>query len=300
MSLLPKGDKSMFGPQVSSTKPTNPAYGFGTSGRTSSTKLLFTKEQTGSNVGLVSPGPIYDVPSSLGLQMSSKNNTAPAFKFGARSLSDSNLSKESRPGPGTYGYDGSMGKQIASQKNTSASWKFGSSNRWSNWKSDFKATYATPGSELPKPASGWLGDAAAFSFGTSGRHQIGQGNPGSKPTFRSAPGPGSYSTASSLGPQLMSQKKTSSQFKFGSATRDKSQKVYLTHAHEREYVGQHSPAPNAYTLKSSLGSQTSSKNQSSATFKFGTADRFSDVKARSGIETGGIPPMNPGPGSYMV
>eukprot|EP00854_Cymbomonas_tetramitiformis_P009696 gene9696-11492_t len=153
--VLPKGDKSMFGPQISSEKPTNPAYGFGTSGRTSSTKLLFTKDQTENNVGL----------------------------FGARSLSDSNLAKESRPGPGTYGCESSMGKQNDSKKNNSSAWKFGSSNRMSQWKGDFKEVYSVPGSELPRPASGWLGDAAAFSFGTSGRYEVGKGTPGSKPTF---------------------------------------------------------------------------------------------------------------------
>lgn len=294
--VLPKGDKSMFGPQISSEKPTNPAFGFGTSGRTSSTKLLFTKDQTENNVGLISPGPIYDVPSSLGPQNASKNESAPAYKFGARSLSDSNLAKESRPGPGTYGCESSMGKQSDSKKNNSSAWKFGSSNRMSQWKGDFKEVYSVPGSELPRPASGWLGDAAAFSFGTSGRHEVGKGAPGSKPTYRLTPGPGNYQASSSLGPQQQSQKNSSSMFKFGSATREKTQKVYLTHAHEREYVGQHSPAPNAYMLKSSLGGQTSSKNVTSATFKFGSSDRFSDVKKRSGP----VPALTPGPGSYSV
>ena len=54
-------------------------------------------------MGKVGPGPIYDVPSSVGAQTNSKKYTAPAFKFGSRAGSDYNLAKESRPGPGEYG-----------------------------------------------------------------------------------------------------------------------------------------------------------------------------------------------------
>eukprot|EP00217_Crustomastix_stigmatica_P004419 CAMPEP_0183805902 /NCGR_PEP_ID=MMETSP0803_2-20130417/38290_1 /TAXON_ID=195967 /ORGANISM="Crustomastix stigmata, Strain CCMP3273" /LENGTH=295 /DNA_ID=CAMNT_0026050661 /DNA_START=118 /DNA_END=1005 /DNA_ORIENTATION=- len=290
--------KSMFGPQISSTKPSFPAYGFGTSVRMSSTRLFHTKEQTASNVGMVSPGPIYDVPSAVGAQTSSKNVTAPSFKFGARSISDSNLTKESRPGPGTYETEASLGRQTTSQKNTSAAWKFGTSNRWSNFKTDFKHNYETPGMDYPRPASGWLGDAAMFSFGTSGRHVIGMGNPGAKPSFQLVPGPGTYTAPSSLGLQMTSQRGTAAQFKFGTATRLATQKVYLTHAHEREYLGQHSPAPNAYKLNSSLGVQQSSRNLSAPNFKFGSADRFSEIRTTSNKLPAKF--SSPGPGSYGV
>mmetsp|Transcript_15967 Transcript_15967/g.22056 ORF Transcript_15967/g.22056 Transcript_15967/m.22056 type:complete len:302 (+) Transcript_15967:277-1182(+) len=292
--------KSMFGSQINSTKPTNPAFGFGTSGRTSSTKLFFTKEQSMHNVGQISPGPIYDVQSSLGGQISSKNTSFPAFKFGARSLMDVNLAKESRPGPGTYAVEGSIGRQTASQRETAQSWKFGSSNRWASFKSDFKENYMTPGYDNPRLSKGWLGDASAFSFGTSGRHEVGQGIPGSKPTFRLSPGPGTYALQSSLGAQQLSQKNSASQFKFGTQTRERADKVYLTHAHERALFGQHSPAPNAYTLKSSLGNQLSSKNRTSSNFRFGSADRFSETKNVRDKEGGDVPAWTPGPGSYCV
>jgi len=227
--------------------------------------------------------------------MDSRSNSAPAYKFGARSASDANLAKESRPGPGTYAFPDSLGNQFNSKKNTAAAWKFGSSNRWSNFKSDFKACYQTPGMDLPNLAAGWLGDAAMYSFGTSGRHVIGSGNPGSKPSFFGSPGPGTYTAQSSLGMQPMSNKETASRFKFGTATREKTHKVYLTHSHEREYLGQHSPAPNAYMMKSSIGLQYSSRNTTAANFKFGSADRFSEIRTQ-----GKIPTLTPGPGSYGV
>lgn len=293
-------DKSMFGIQTVSTKPTFPAYGFGTSGRTSSTKLLFTKEQCASNVGLVGPGPIYDVPGALGGQISSKHTTFPAFKFGARALMDSNLAKESRPGPGTYAVEGAIGRQTASQKPTAQAWKFGSSNRWSSFMSASKENPPTPGYDNPRPSEGWLGDAAAFSFGTSGRHQIGIGIPGIKPTFALAPGPGTYVNTGCLGAQQLSQRATAAQFKFGTQTRERANKVYLTHAHERSLFGQHSPAPNIYTMKSSFGGQLSSKNRTSASMRFGSADRFSEVRSAREKEAGEMPFHTPGPGSYCV
>lgn len=288
----------MFGQQVSSLRPSFPAYGFGTSKRMSSTRLFHTKEQSAKNVGMESPGPIYDVPSAIGPQTSSKTVTAPSFKFGSRSESDMNLSKEARPGPGTYETEESLGMQRTSQKNTSACWKFGTSNRWSNFKGDFKSSYETPGMVNPRPASGWLGDAAMFSFGTSGRYEVGTGIPGAKPSYVLAPGPGTYAAASSLGLQNLSQRGTASQFRFGTATRIHQSKVYLTHAHEREYLGQHSPAPNAYKLNSSLGNQMSSRNLSSPNFKFGSADRFSEI--RTSANKLPIKYCSPGPGSYGV
>jgi len=296
-------DRSMFGPQVLSKKPNFPAFGFGTSGRTSSTKLFFSKEQSARNLGMTSPGPIYDLQSSLGGQISSKNSTFPAFKFGTKAMLDSNLAKESRPGPGTYPLGGSIGSQMESAKATATSWKFGTSNRWGV--KDAGPDGANAQLVDPRPTSGWLGDAAAFSFGTSKRYTVGEGIPGCKPTFRLSPGPGSYQVQSCLGTQPLSQKTTSTNVKFGTQTRERAVKVYLTHAHERSLMGQHSPAPNTYTLKSSIGNQLTSKNRTASSFKFGTGDRFTEAKKTldgngSKSLTKGIPAYTPGPGSYCV
>ena len=285
----------MFGDQILSNRNSNPKYGFGTAGRQSSFKLFHTKEQTAGNVGIVGPGPIYDVPSSVGLQNNSRKNSAPAYRFGARAASDANLQKEARPGPGTYAHTDSLGMQWNSKKNTSSAWKFGSSNRWTNFKSDFKPNFQTPGFTPPNLGAGWLGDAPMYSMGTSGRYVIGSGNPGSKPTFMNAPGPGLYQYQAGFGAQPLSNRESAFRTRFGTATREKTHKVYLTHAHERELIGQHSPAPNKYQMKSSLGMQLSSTNPSSANFKFGSSDRFSEIKT-----AGKVPMLFPGPGSYGV
>ena len=57
-------------------------------------------------------------------------------------------------------------------------------------RADFKDEFKTPGCFNPRPSKGWLGDASAFSFGSSRRHEIGIGVPGQKPTHRGAPGYG--------------------------------------------------------------------------------------------------------------
>ena len=288
----------MFGPQILSARDTAPAYGFGSSGRADTTKLFLTKEQTATYVGKVGPGPIYDVPSSVGYQTLSKNNTAPSYKFGSRAASDVNLNRVSHPSPGEYGAGPmSVGPQFLSNNENSTSWKFGSGNRWSKFVNQRKEFDETPGMGLPGLPAGWLGDAAAFTMGASKRYEIGVGIPGSRPSFRKSPGPGTYKTAIALGPQIMSNKESASHAKFGTSSRLQQEKVYLTAGHERAMFGIYSPAPNTYGATSSLGQQWLSRNPNAQNFKFGTADRFSEIRSKDGSVA--LRPT-PGPGSYGV
>jgi hypothetical protein len=71
----------------------------------------------------------------------------------------------------------------------------------------------------PRPANGWLGDAAAFSFGTSGRYVVGAGTPGCTPTFCFSPPPGTYKIDGSFGQQHLSQRATAAAYKFGTQVR---------------------------------------------------------------------------------
>jgi hypothetical protein len=71
----------------------------------------------------------------------------------------------------------------------------------------------------PRPASGWLGDAAAFSFGTSGRYIVGAGTPGCTPSFCYSPPPGTYKIDGSFGNQNLSQRSTAAAYKFGTQVR---------------------------------------------------------------------------------
>jgi hypothetical protein len=72
--------------------------------------------------------------------------------------------------------------------------------------------------------------------------------------------------------------------------------VYLTADHERAMFGMYSPAPNTYGATSSLGQQWLSRNANAQNFKFGSADRFSEVRNKDGFS--GQP--TPGPGAYSV
>jgi len=72
----------MFGQQHDSKKTTAPIFGFGSADRVQLQKVFLTPEHSKSDYGKNSPGPIYDLKSSVGKQASSKNNTAPLFSFG--------------------------------------------------------------------------------------------------------------------------------------------------------------------------------------------------------------------------
>lgn len=289
--------KSMFGSQILSARETAPAYGFGTSGREATKKLFITKEQTASLVGQVGPGPIYDLPSSVGYQSDAKKKTAPAYKFGTKAELDTSTKKVTHPSPGEYGAGPpSVGPQFLSKNANATSWKFGSGNRWSKFANERKEFDETPAGGMPALPAGWLGDAAAFSMGTSKRHDIGTGGPGFIPTHLQAPGPGTYQSQSSLGPQTLSNKESATHAKFGTSSRKHAEKVYITAEHERAMFGMYSPAPNTYGATSSLGQQWLSKNSNAQNFKFGTADRFSEIRNKDGMS---LQPT-PGPGSYGV
>ncbi|GMH40630.1 hypothetical protein BSKO_08534 [Bryopsis sp. KO-2023] len=286
------GTNSTFGEQILSKKPTRPKYSFGTSGRT---EKIYDKEFTSRNFGKTSPGCAYETPSSLGPQQLSKRSNAPSHKFGNRYSSDVNFKKENRPGPGIYDSHQSLGKQTQSHRLNTPTWKFGTSERWSQYNQTFKGQYKTPPATTSKHPSGDLGDAPAFTFhGKGKRADVGVGLPGSKPTFIEDPGPGTYSKTSAFGAQADARKASMPRTRVGTGERINGNKQYLSVAHERALYGLHSPSPNLYNPAKSIGQQVNSRKQSSPNMKFGTSDRFSDVKH---------PPTKkgtPGPGSYVV
>jgi hypothetical protein len=67
--------------------------------------------------------------------------------------------------------------------------------------------------------------------------------------------------------------------------------IFLTKEHSKAESGHESPGP-VYELKSSVGKQVSSKNESPAAFSFGTSDRFEKMSA------GKMREVAPGPGQY--
>ncbi len=68
------------------------------------------------------------------------------------------------------------------------------------------------------------------------------------------------------------------------------------HEHEVDLYGKHSPAPNLYNPTKSL--QMTSRVATPSSFRFGSGDRFSQVKPRDNRRLPGF--ATPGPGSYVV
>ncbi len=128
---------------------------------------------------------------------------------------------------------------------------------------------------------------------------MGKGSPGVEPSFLQAPGPGTYDSKSSLGKQSETKKQSSQQVKFGTSARGEN-KVYVSRQHEREVLGNQSPGPK-YLLPNSVGPQVTSKNKSASSIKFGSSDRFSEVKQQVRRKTKyPKPTVTPGPGSYCI
>jgi hypothetical protein len=214
-----------------------------------------------------------------------------------RNAGDYSLSKDAQPGPGAYEVEGSVGKQMMSRKATAPNSKFGTGNRFSITASGKQDE--TPGAGDARLAAGWMGDAPATGFyGKGKRYDTGKGMPGCTPTRMTTPGPGQYEGPSSFGHQTMSKKTTSAVVRVGTAPRAAFAKQYISPGHERSLLGQHSPGAGAYQQPSGIGIQTMSKKRTSANTKFGSGDRFSEIKPRS-KERAKIN-LGPGPGSYVV
>ena len=81
---------------------------------------------------------------------------------------------------------------------------------------------------------------------------------------------------------------------FGTSTRERWGKTYISPAHLKDLYGQGSPAPDTYTLQSSLGRQVINSRVTYPARSFGIEDRFdADRRYRRAAVT-------PGPGAYRV
>lgn len=207
--------------------------------------------------------------------------------------------KESRPGPGQYENTSAVGKQPLSAKPSQPTCKIGTGTRFSAFKNEWKPDFATPGAGEWTPGSGWLGDAPKYSFhGQGQRAHITTGLVGNKPTNWEDPGPGTYERPASMGTQHDSRKATSWRTRVGTADRNQIRYTqFISPAHNVELCGKHSPAPNQYNPTHSL--TMTSKVPAPAKYRFGSEDRFSQVKPREKHKP--LPGLAvPGPGTYVV
>lgn len=106
-----------------------------------------------------------------------------------------------------------------------------------------------------------------------------------------------YNTVGSnsmFGSQALSERQSSGAFGFGTSTREKAIRMYISPAHLKESYGRASPAPDTYTLQSSLGRQVLDQKVSYPARSFGMEDRFDrDRRDARAAQT-------PGPGAYRI
>lgn len=101
------------------------------------------------------------------------------------------------------------------------------------------------------------------------------------------PGAGQYNQIGACERQYDSKKQSLPVYGFGTCTRQRRHKVYISQEHEKSHYGENSPGPASIGPDTSFGKQQSSKKNSAAAWKFGSSKRlvYNDS-------------TTPGPGAY--
>ena len=174
------------GQQVSSSKQTQPMFGFGSAGREHVAKVFVSEDHNKSLFGIDSPGPqVYTLQGAVGRQDLSKTRNQPAWVFASsnRFRYDHVKRAATSPGPGSYTLSQSVGSQVVSTKASSPMPGFGTSNRDQMNKLYISTEHekAQSGNNSPGPCNYALPEAtgrqplskfksgASWGFGTSSR-----------------------------------------------------------------------------------------------------------------------------------
>lgn len=178
-----------------------------------------------------------------------------------------------------------IGVQYDSKKATAPIFGFGSSDRANLAKVFLSAEHAKsdygkmgPGpiydlkSSFGRQDSSKMNSGPLFSFGTADRFQKPSADRAKRQT--AVPGPGAYSAPSSIGRMVDSTHESAAQFGFGSSNRDHAAKVFLSAEQAKINFGLGSPGPSAYTARSGVGPQYSSRNETAPIYGFGSEERF--------------------------
>jgi len=102
-----------------------------------------------------------------------------------------------------------------------------------------------------------------------------------------------YSTKSTFGNQYYSNRGTAPSFGFGTMSRERQHKVFMSPTHSKHGIPL-SPGPAVYSLTPSVGNQLHSKKETEPKWQFGTDSRF---KPPNKMHGGNI---TPGPGAYII
>jgi hypothetical protein len=297
--------RSMFGSQPLSARRSAASYGFGSSTRDHQAKLFISQAHSATaGYGLGSPGPAtYGLRASVGRQEDARKASAPSYGFSTNERFTVSKDTDAANAPLGGFSASSFGNQASSSTASQPKFGFGSAHRnqmervfisEEHNKSMFgkhspgPCSYTLKGAMGKQDASRLNGNAAtqpAWAFGSTKRFQYDHVK-----RAMNSPGPGSYAMTASVGKQ--STRESAPIFGFGSSTRENQAKVYMSPEHEKGNFGRGSPGPCTYTLQQSVGTQRLSKDHSSASWGFGTADRWSGGPRSSD--------MSPGPGSYCI
>ncbi|KAH7445402.1 hypothetical protein KP509_01G007200 [Ceratopteris richardii] len=174
----------------------------------------------------------------------------------------------------------SFGRQPLSHRATEPAVRFGSSDRVKLGKLYYNAELSKcrigidgPGpvydvkSTLGKQFISKNESSPTIRFGSANRftrHRYGEGTPG----------PGTYNSSSSFGPQVLSYQQSPWFADFSRSTRDQQNKIYLSTEFDKNKYGTQSPGPCVCDLRSSLGPQTTAPNRTAPQISFGGEKRF--------------------------
>ncbi|KAJ1623721.1 hypothetical protein T492DRAFT_1053011 [Pavlovales sp. CCMP2436] len=173
-----------------------------------------------------------------------------------------------------------LGKQIPSNRKSGPSYSFGKSEKIpsakvSNSPGAYRVARALTRTTFSKTAP-------AYSFGSGARSDFTQG--------RKSPGPKYAIPTATFGPQVLSNYRSDSGSRFGTASRDQAARAGLSKemAQSPNFANKEGPGPSVYTLPASLGRQTSTAGgmEPKPEWGWGTAERFPDRSSG---------PYSPGP-----
>ena len=120
--------KSMFGEQSLASRRSSPNYGFGSSTRAIESKRFIGSEHAKTSLMPVSPGPNYEMGSSVSPSFSTRAASPAMWQFGTAERFSHRSGKRS-PGPGAYENPGAFGRQGLSNRSTFPKYGFGTVDR---------------------------------------------------------------------------------------------------------------------------------------------------------------------------
>jgi len=101
--------RSMMGAQSSSMRRSSPSFSFGSSNRAGAAKVYTDRERSHTSD---TPGPVYSLRPSIGIQVEGRLPTAPSTGFSTSERFPRPRTAGAAPGPGAYSHKGTFGRQV--------------------------------------------------------------------------------------------------------------------------------------------------------------------------------------------